>query len=240
MATHCFSTFPLLGVGRNSVLRRSKASAVLLVLVALLFCSDSSAQTSQQTVYASSPTSATTSVVAGFAKNGQTGALSSVQNSPFLERFEGGLVAIDGQGKFLFVLNPSSNNISMFQIDQTTGALTEVPNSPFAEGPSINPNMAPSHPTHLAAEKSGQYLYVGYRFGSFTPDGAVNLFQIDSTNRRLIPNPSSPSIDIASSPIGMFADPKGLHLYVGLGPNPTSGTQDNITDVYSIDPRPEI
>jgi 6-phosphogluconolactonase (cycloisomerase 2 family) len=236
MATHCFSAFPLLGVWRRSALRRSKVFAVPFVFAALLCGNDSSAQTSQQTVYVSSPTSTTTSVVAGLAKNGQTGVLSSVLGSPFPERLEGGQVAIDGQGKFLFVLNPSSNNISMFQIDQTTGALTEVPNSPFSEGPSSNPNVAPQYPTCLAGEKSGQYLYVGYRFGSVSPNGAVNLFQIDSVNRRLIPSPASPSIDVASEPIGMFADPKGLHLYVGLGPNLISGTQDNITNVYSIDP----
>ena len=236
MATRLLSLFPSLRVWRSPALRRSKAFAVLLLPVALLCGNDSSAQTSQQTVYVSSPTSTTNSVVAGLAKNGQTGALSTIQGSPFPERLEGGLVAIDGQGKFLFVLNPSSNNISMFQIDQNTGALTEVPNSPFAEGPSSNPNVAPSYPTCLAGEKSGQHLYVGYRFGSVSPNGAVNLFQIDSANLRLIPNPASPSIDVASDPIGMFADPKGLHLYVGLGPNFTSGTQDNTTNVYSIDP----
>ncbi|MFI5059550.1 MAG: choice-of-anchor D domain-containing protein [Candidatus Acidiferrales bacterium] len=235
MATRFLSVFSSLGVWRSSALRRSKASAVLLLPVALLCGNDSSAQTSQQTVYVSSPTSTTNSVVAGLAKNAQTGALSSIQGSPFLERLEGGQLAIDGQGRFLFVLNPSSNNISMFQIDQTTGALTEVHNSPFAEGPSSNPNVAPSYPTCVAGEKSGQYLYVGYRFGSVSPNGAVNLFQIDSANLRLIPNPASPSIDVASNPIGMFADPKGLHLYVGLGPNFTSGTQDNTTNVYSID-----
>jgi 6-phosphogluconolactonase (cycloisomerase 2 family) len=236
MATRCLSAFPSLGVGRNFVLRRLDAFAVLLVLHALLFCNDSSGQTSQQTIYVSSPITTTNSAVAGLAKNAQTGVLSPIQGSPFPERLEGGLVAIDGQGKFLFVLNPSSNNISMFQINQTTGALNEVPNSPFAEGPSINPNVAPSSPTCLAAEKSGKYLYVGYRFGSISPNGAVNLFQIDSANLRLVPNGASPSIDVASGPIGMFADPKGLHLYVGLGPNSISGTQDNKTNVYSIDP----
>ena len=47
----------------------------------------------------------------------------------FPARLEGGLVAIDGQGKFLFVLNPSSNDISMFQMDQASGAVSEVTGS---------------------------------------------------------------------------------------------------------------
>lgn len=216
--------------------RLNWASAIFRIGALLFLVSPVRAQAPQQQyVFGSTPTSANTSVIAGFSKDSQTGALSSVQGSPFPERLEGGLVAIDGQGRFLFVLNPSSNNISMFQINQTTGALTEVPNSPFAEGPGINPNVAPSSPTCLAADKSGKYLYAGYRFGSISPNGAVNLFQIDSANLRLNPNPSLPSLDVASAPIGMFADPKGLHLYVGLGPNLTSGMQDNTTNVYSID-----
>lgn len=233
MATHCFSTFPLLGAGRNSVLPRLKAFTVLLVPVALLFCSDSSAQALQQTVYVSSPTSATTSVVAGFVKNGQTGALSSVMGSPFNERMQGGFLAIDGQGKFLFVLNPLNNNVSMFQINQTTGALTEVQNSPFAAVPSSNPNQAPTSPNYLASEKSGQFLFVGYKFGNFLGEGAVVVFLIDANRLQLA---QVASVDIRSSPVGLLTDPKGLHLYVGLGPNPTTGIQDSGTLVYSIDP----
>ena len=83
----------------------------------------------QQYVYGSQPTTPTSSVISGFSKANQTGALSADPGSPVNERLEGGLVAIDGQGKFLFVLNSSSNNISMFQIDQSSGALSEVPAS---------------------------------------------------------------------------------------------------------------
>jgi lactonase family protein with 7-bladed beta-propeller len=105
-----------------------------------------SAQTStQQYVYLSSPASSS-SLVSGFGKSSQTGALSLVPGSPFSERLEGGLVAIDGLGKFLFVLNPQSDDISMFQIDPASGALSEVPGSPFAVPAAINPNSAPSQP----------------------------------------------------------------------------------------------
>jgi hypothetical protein len=52
-----------------------------------------------------------------------TGALSLLAGAPVADRLEGGLIAIDGQGKFLFELNLASDNISMFQIDGSTGAL---------------------------------------------------------------------------------------------------------------------
>jgi 6-phosphogluconolactonase (cycloisomerase 2 family) len=186
----------------------------------------------QQYVYGSSPTSASTSVIAGFLKDSLTGSL-TVLGSPINEGREGGFLAIDGLGKFLFVLNPTSNNISMFQINQTNGALTEVKNSPFAAVPSSNPNQAPTFPDFLATEKSGQFLFVGYKFGNFSGQGAVNTFLIDANNLQLV---QAASTDIRSSPVGLLTDPKGLWLYVGLGPNPTTGVQDSGTLVFSIDP----
>lgn len=190
----------------------------------------------QQYVYGSVPVSTATSQVAAFAKNGQTGALSAVAGSPFADNLQGGAVAIDGLGRFLFVANTGNNNISMYQIDQGTGNLTQVPGSPFATGTTVNPNMAPNAPVCLATEKSGQFLYVGYRFGNFANEGAINEYLIDAANRQLVPLPAQPTMDIASAPIGMVSDPKGLHLYVGLGLNPSTGMQDAGTTVYNIDP----
>ncbi len=218
-----------------SLPRRYSNGRTLLFTSSLLlfFASRVTAQTpSQQYVFASAPSSATTSGVAAFSKNSQTGALSTVTGSPFNERMEGGLLAIDGLGKFLFVSNPASSNISMFQIDSSTGALLEVPNSPFAAVPSTNPNQAPMTPIRLATDKSGQFLFVGYRLGNLSGDGAVNVFTIDTAHLQLV---QTQSIDIPSSPIGLSTDPKSLRLYVGLGPNPTTGIQDAGTRVYSID-----
>lgn len=207
----------------------------LLVISSLLFFSAfrvGAQSPSQQYVFASASTSANTSGVAAFSKDSQTGALSSVAGSPFNERMEGGLLAIDGLGKFLFILNPASSNISMFQIDSNTGALLEVPGSPFAAVPSTNPNQAPLTPIRLATDKSGQFLFVGYRFGNLSGDGAVNVFTIDAAHLQIV---QTQSVDIPSSPIGLSTDPKSQRLYVGLGPNPTSGVQDAGTQVYSID-----
>ena len=207
----------------------------LAALAALPFIVSASAQTTaQQRVYGAQGVTPTSSVVSAYNKDSQTGALGTISGSPFNERFEGGLVAIDGLGKFLFVLNPQGDNISMFQIDGTTGALTEVPNSPFATGPTINPNQAPSQPVSIAAEPTGHYLYVGYAVGNVFPNAAVTPLAIDSTNRQLILTPAL-SYDISGTPVQMLSDPKGLHLYVGLGANTQSGQQLAGTTVYSID-----
>jgi hypothetical protein len=231
------ATLPLRFAARDLISHPRHHSNLMTILftssLVLYFAPRVAAQTtSQQYVFASAPTSANTSGVSVFSKNSQTGALASVTGSPFNERMEGGLLAIDGLGKFLFVLNPASSNLSMFQIDASTGALLEVPNSPFAAVPSTNPNQTPVTPIRLATDKSGQFLFVGYRFGKLSGDGAVNVFTIDAAHLQLV---QTQSIDIPSSPIDLSTDPKSLRLYVGLGPNPTTGIQDAGTQVYSID-----
>jgi 6-phosphogluconolactonase (cycloisomerase 2 family) len=208
-----------------------------LLLLHANFASIAIAQAPQQQyVFGSVPITTTTSQVASYAKNGQTGALSAVPGSPFADSLQGGAMAVDALGRFLFVVNTTTSNISMFQIDQSTGRLAEVPGSPFSTGPTENPGMAAKSPVCLAVEKSGQFLYVGYRFGNFANQGAINEYSIDAANRQLVPLSAQPTTDIASAPIGMVTDPRGVHLYVGLGLNPSTGMQDAGTNVYSINP----
>ncbi len=216
----------------------SKTHRILrLLLLQVTLAATAAAQTPQQQyVFGSVPLTPATSQLAAYEKNGQTGALSAVAGSPFADSLQGGAMAIDGLGHFLFVINTSTSNISMFQIDQSSGSLTQVPGSPFSTGPTENLSMAATSPVCLAAEKSGQFLYVGYRFGNFVNLGAINEYLIDAANRQLVPLSGQPTTDIASAPIGMVTDPKGLHLYVGLGLNPSTGVQDAGTNVYSIDP----
>src|SRR4029077_15630526 len=162
-----FSSAPFRASNTRKILRLLLLHATLATIAA--------AQTPQQQyVFGSVPLTPATSQLAAFAKNGQTGALSIVAGSPFADGLQGGAMAIDGLGRFLFVVNTSTSNISMFQIDQGTGSLTQVPGSPFSTGPTENLNMAATSPVCLAAEKSGQFLYVGYRFGNFVNQGAIN------------------------------------------------------------------
>lgn len=209
----------------------------LLVLLQATVSATAVAQTPQQQyIYGSIPVTTATSEVAAYAKNPANGTLSGVAGAPFADNLQGGAMAIDGLGRFLFVINPSTNNISMLQINQSTGTLTEVPGSPFSTGPTKDSAMAPTSPVCIAAEKSGQFLYVGYKFGNFVGQGAINEYLIDGVNRQLVPLPGQPSTDIPSAPVGLLTDPKGLHLYAGLGLNPASGVDYGITNVYSIDP----
>jgi len=208
-----------------------------LVLLQTILSATAAAQTPQQQyIYGSVPVTTATSQLSAYVKNAANGALSAVAGSPFADSLQGGAIAIDGLGRFLFVINPSTSNISMLQINQNTGSLTEVPGSPFSTGPTENPAMAPTTPACIAAEKSGQFLYVGYRFGNFPGQGAINEYLIDGVNRQLVPLPGQPTTDIPSAPIGLLTDLKGLHLYAGMGFNPATGVDAGGTTVYTIDP----
>lgn len=221
------------------LLHRSVAMSLLFVLSIFLGTrSPASAQTSQQYVYSSGAApSAPTSVVSGFNKASQTGALTLVPGSPFNDRQEGGLMAIDGQGKFLFVLNPNSDDISMFQIDQASGALSEVPGSPFAF-PAMSANTpAPSQPLSIAAEPSGKFLFVGYffAFGGNQGPSSVTSLAIDTSGSSPVLVPVESILTMSGgAPIQLLTDFKGLHLYVGLGIS-TNGMIVGGAEVYSID-----
>lgn len=208
-------------------------SFALLFLLALATTTSAQSQT-QQYVYANLPgSSATSSTVSALAKNGQTGGLSPVTGSPFPDHLEGGRLAVDALGRFLFVLNANTNGISMFQINSSSGALTEVPGSPFSAGMTINPNQAPSQPISLATEKSGKYLYVGYTGGNVQNFCAITPFAIDAANLRLTLTDQL-SFDVNFNPVQMFSDPRGLFLYVANGSNPFTQAQNGDTTVYSI------
>jgi len=227
---------------KRSVRAATRASNALLfyffscALGFAFFATRTDAQSSsQERVYGAASSTTTTAILPAYTKDSTSGALSLLPGAPFPDRLEGGLVAIDGQGKFLFVLNPVSDNISMFQIDGSTGALSEVPNSPFAAGTTVNPNLAPSLPVSLAAEKSGKFLYVGYANGDSTTTSALVPFAIEAANLRLVLTPQL-SLDFGNgAPVQMQADPKGLHLYVGLGPGGSQGNSSSGTIVFSID-----
>src|SRR6266436_5219759 len=126
MAQHApFSSLSFLVSNTTKILR-------LLLLLAALAATAAAQTPQQQYVFGSVPRTTTTSQVAAYAKNGQTGVLSAVAGSPFADNLQGGAMAIDGSGRFLFVINPSTSNISMLQIDQSTGRKRPDPSMAIA------------------------------------------------------------------------------------------------------------
>src|SRR5262249_42773281 len=95
------------------------------LLVCLFYSCLSLAQTPpQQFVYASTPVTTTTSQVSGFAKDPGTGNLTPTAVATVADRLEGGLLAVDAKGRFVFILNPTTSKISMFAVNPNTGNLS--------------------------------------------------------------------------------------------------------------------
>jgi 6-phosphogluconolactonase (cycloisomerase 2 family) len=213
-----------------------KTARLITALAAILLgSSPTHAQSPQQQyVYASVPVTTTTSEVAGFSKD-SSGNLTAVAGSPWPDTQEGGLVAVDALGRFLFVINAHSDDISMFWINQD-GSLTEVSGSPFAAAPTVNPTMTPGLPLCLTTENSGQFLYVGYRNGNYPQQGAIIEYLIDFQGSPLAPaSISIVSTDVAAVPIGIVTSPQGyLYAALNLVPDSTEPNQLQGTYVYSI------
>ena len=122
------------------------------------------------------------------------------------------VLVMDPAGKYLYVANALSNNISVFSIASSTGELTEIAGSPF------NINLPPKN---IVIAPSGNYFYVSAR----RDHGFYRGFQRKCRGvLTALPDPT-PTSD--NNPTGLTIDPKGTYLYVA---NTTSST----ISVYSI------
>ena len=83
-----------------------------------------------------------------------SGALAPVKGSPFAAGIEPNSVAVAPDGKFAYVPNIDTANVSAYAIDATSGALTPVKGSPFAAG---------SYPCCVAVAPNGKFAYVSQR-----------------------------------------------------------------------------
>jgi 6-phosphogluconolactonase len=116
-------------------------------------------------------------------------------------------------GRFLYVANGGSNNISAFLINASSGALTAISGSPFLAG-----NM----PNSVAVEPSGRFAYVANQ-----GDGSVSAFAIDHSSGALTVVSGSP-FSAGSAPWSVVVDPTGKFAFVS-----NAGSSD--VSVYAID-----
>ena len=89
-------------------------------------------------------------------------------------------MAVDATGKFAYVANEMSNNVSGYTINPTTGALTAISGSPFPLFPGIRPFSVTADPT-------GKFVYVA----NFNSDN-VSGFAIDPSTGALTAISGSP------------------------------------------------
>jgi 6-phosphogluconolactonase len=106
-------------------------------------------------------------------------------------------MAIDSGGKFLFVANQSSNNISVFSISGTT--LTEVTGAMF-------PVAAGNGPVALAITPDAKFLYVANQ-----ADATVTEYSVDAMGALI---QQGVPYTLGTAPSAVATDPAGKFLYV--------------------------
>jgi len=109
-------------------------------------------------------------------------------------------MTLDPQGKFAFVVNAASANISVFRLDAEDGHLSEVAGSPFFTG--FNPYSVTVHP-------SGRFVYVAR-----PRDNLVAVHALDMATGRLTPVPGSPFSSGGEMPAAITFDAEGRYGYV--------------------------
>jgi 6-phosphogluconolactonase len=122
------------------------------------------------------------------------------------------VLAMDPSGKFLYVENAASFNISVFSISSKTGVLTPVSGSPFPIG------LAP---LNMVLAPSGKFLFVS---ATYTP--LVSAIAVFSVNNGVL-TPAGVYTTGGLNPIGLAIDPAGNFLYAG-------NTSSNSITIFSI------
>src|SRR5216684_8412808 len=124
--------------------------------------------------------------------------------------------AVTPNGKFLYVVNSGSSNVSAFSVNLQNGSLTAVSGSPFA---------AKSGPSSVATDPSGKFLYVANK-----TSGDISAYNINSGTGALTPVTGSP-FTAGTGPAALKVDPSGKFLYAAnSGSNNVSAYTINGTD----------
>ncbi len=109
-------------------------------------------------------------------------------------------MTLDPQGKFAFVANAASANISVFRLDAQDGHLSEVEGSPFPTG--FNPYSLTVHP-------SGRFVYVAR-----PRDNLIEAHALDMQTGRLTLLPGSPFSAGGEMPAAITFNADGRYGYV--------------------------
>jgi 6-phosphogluconolactonase len=139
------------------------------------------------------------SLVTAFSFDPMTGVLTAVPGSPFTAGGNPTAIGIDPLGKFAYVANIQTDNVSAFTINAATGALTPVTGSPYATGTG-------SAPYGAVVDPSGTYLFV-----TLNKAGTVFGFVIDSIGALSSINGG---VAAGAGPAQIAFDPSGTFVYV--------------------------
>ncbi len=192
---------------------RTILAATIFAFIFAAFCSPIAAQTTQPIfLFSLENKGVPTGTIHVYSVNSSTGAISEVPGSPFNAGLSPLQLVVDPTGRFVYVANEQSEDITGFSVDPVSGALTELSGAPYPIG--TPPNT--SAPIVSAVDPTGRFLYV---FATSVVNGALEEFlyeySIDSVTGVLTAASSSPTpwvtgpgiltVSIAFNPAGNYA-----------------------------------
>jgi 6-phosphogluconolactonase (cycloisomerase 2 family) len=147
--------------------------------------------------------------VHSYSVNQLSGGLTEAPGSPFNAGLSPNQIAVDPSGRFVYVLNSESEDITGFSVDASTGTLSTLPGSPFPIG---SPPLS-LQPTTFAIDPTGRFLYVSAGTDSVGAVQTYNILEytIDGATGVLAPAAGSPVVQgtlatsISFSPSGNYA-----------------------------------
>jgi len=190
---------------------RKIIAAAIFTLILAASCSPLAAQTTQPTfLFLLEGKGVPTGSIHVFSVNSSTGALTEVPGSPFDAGLIPNQLVVDPTGRFVYVTNEQSEDITAFTVDPSSGTLTELPGSPFPIG---------GAPVTSGVDPTGQFFYV---FATNIMNGALweflYEFTIDDVTGVLTAASLPPAAwEFGQGPLitSMAFDPAGNIAYLG-------------------------
>jgi hypothetical protein len=155
--------------------------------ICMITCAPLKAQSAPSSfLYLLENNGAPTGTVHAFIVNSSTGGIAEVPGSPFNAGLAPNRLVVDPTGRFVYVTNQITQDVTGFSVSPSTGTLTELPGSPFPIG---------AQPITSAADPTGRFFYV-FATGAINDVEAEFLYEytIDSVTGILTLTSSSPSI----------------------------------------------
>lgn len=186
---------------------RTTAKAAIFTLILGSLCPPLAAQSTQPIfLFLLEGKGVPTGTIHVFSVNSSTGGITEVPTSPFNAGLTPQGLALDPTGRFLYVANQQSQDVTGFSVDASTGALTELPGSPFRIGNS---------PEAIGIDPTGRFLYVS---AIGTQGQSTYVFMIDASTGVLSAGPGSP--EGLSATAFTFGPIEGLEYLSQGSPNP--------------------
>jgi 6-phosphogluconolactonase (cycloisomerase 2 family) len=155
------------------------------------------------------------STVSAYAIDSGSGALAAI-GSPLAAGINPISVSVDASGRFAYVVNSISNDISAYSVDATSGTLTPIDRDPVTTPLVVDNFPAGTTPRAIGVDPFGRFAYV---VNAGTP-GTISAYAIDTRSPTVvgaIPGAltaiGSP-VATGTNPVSVTVDASGKFVYV--------------------------